>query len=83
MKQIDIVEKYRGEHFEGKTGIPEDLSEAVQLLGEDEAYRLMLSAYISEQKRALRRKRRKKHLKVPLKDLTDDQLHGLRKLGLL
>ncbi len=83
LKELKI--RYRGKDLEGTVAVPEDLQEAVTALTEKEVWESFMAGYIERQKRRLKRSmnRPRKHIRVPLKNLSDEQIEGLKALGLL
>lgn len=86
MNDFDIKEirfKYRGKEHQGTIAIPQDLAQAIEILGENEVMKCFMLGYVEDQKRKIRTKRVKKYQKIALDNLTHEQREGLRVLGLL
>lgn len=78
-----IVKKRNKESFTAKIMIPENIDEAITVIGEDKSLKWIIDSYVLEQTAILRRGRpfRKKTLKIELALLTPEQLDNLRQLG--
>lgn len=86
MKEIPIKVVYKGVERTGTMILLENLQEAVKRLGEDKVYRLFLRSYKTEVRNRIklnRKERKKTFLKLKLKDLNDQQIASLKKIGLL
>lgn len=79
----EIRFKYRGKEHQGTVAIPQDLAQAIEILGENEVMKCFMIGYIEDQKRKIRTKRVKKYQKIALENLTQEQRDGLKVLGLL
>lgn len=82
MRVEKVSFKHRGKDFSGDVGFPDDLQDAVTMLGEKEVYAAFVEGYTERQKRRIRKKERKR-LVVTMSDLTEDQIQVLRAAGLL
>lgn len=82
MKTVEVSFRHRGKGFEATVALPEDLTEAVSLLGEAYVYECFSEGYQEAQKRQVRG-RKKKFLRLDLTQLGDSELQELKRLGLL
>lgn len=82
MELKEITFQHRGKTISGTVAIPVNLSQAFQALGEEEVFQCFVLGYLERQKRLLRLKRVKKHVKLNLESLTLDQKEALKKAGI-
>lgn len=75
------VKNARGEMKSATLIWPDNLNEAVTLLGEVESFAVVSQAYLNQCERTLRRIRSRR-LNVRVADLSAEQIDGLKALGL-
>ena len=86
MKDLLIEVKGKdGELKQGMVIMPDNLEEAVMLLGHDEVYSMFKTYYLIRAKSRVKlgSTERRKYLKIELKSLNPDQRAALEALGLL
>lgn len=85
MKDILVKVEKNGETKEGIVILPEDLAEAIMLLGEEEVYKTFKTYYLIRQRNRIRDggKKRDRTLKFKESQLTPEQKAALIAVGLL
>lgn len=81
MNLLDLKFQHRGKTVEGQIGVPENLSEAVMALGEQEVWECFIDGYVKLQQKRLTHRRRKRVV-VRIDDLTEEQKRALKNVGL-
>lgn len=83
MEQVEVSQKKKGqEPITAILEVPQDVVEAVTVLGESEAYRLFREGYIKEKRSEIFRKK-KRILRLDLAALSAEQLAVLKSFDLL